>query len=329
MRIRRSLVTAPTGDMERGQVLVIFALSMVVAIAMVGLVIDGGSAFAQRRDQQNVADLAAMAGATAYLNTAGGVPVKMAAAEYAATMLAAVNGFVAGTDGVTVDVAVIGATTDRATIRIDVGKAHRNHFVGIIGMPTWGIGVTASATSSQHPNGASGAMPLLFNEAAFPNAVCDLTDPQPCVPEVYQLPGTGNEDVPQDATQFNWTIFCTAHGNPCNGDSDGVSDLIHHRGTDTVIDLNDDIGPLNAGTHADLFNDLNRWIDFTFPVPIVNDAGEMIGWAYFHLTDIQGAPEKVILGYFESPVNASQLVVVNDGGNPTLDTGSFVIKLID
>ena len=36
-------------------------------IAMVGLVLDGGSAFAQRRDQQSAADLAALAGANDYL----------------------------------------------------------------------------------------------------------------------------------------------------------------------------------------------------------------------------------------------------------------------
>jgi PKD repeat protein len=62
---------------------------------------------------------------------------------------------------------------------------------------------------------------------------------------------------------------------------------------------------------------------------LVNDEGEMVGWAYFHLTDIQGAPEKVIRGYFEIAVNASQLVIVNGGGTPTIDTGAFVIKLTD
>ena len=50
-----------------GQILVLFALSLVVLIGMTGLALDGGSAFAQRRDQQTAADLAALAAANDYL----------------------------------------------------------------------------------------------------------------------------------------------------------------------------------------------------------------------------------------------------------------------
>ena len=53
---------------ERGQILVIFALGLIVIIGMVGLVLDGGSAFAMRRTEQNAADFAAVAGANAYLH---------------------------------------------------------------------------------------------------------------------------------------------------------------------------------------------------------------------------------------------------------------------
>ena len=58
-------------ERERGQILVLFALSAIALIAMVGLVLDGGGAFAQRREEQNGADLAALAGANAYMNTPG------------------------------------------------------------------------------------------------------------------------------------------------------------------------------------------------------------------------------------------------------------------
>ena len=40
----------PRGD-QQGQIIVLFTLAVVALIAMVGLVIDGGSAFAQRRGQ--------------------------------------------------------------------------------------------------------------------------------------------------------------------------------------------------------------------------------------------------------------------------------------
>ena len=45
-----------------GQIIVIFALALVAIVAMVGLVIDGGTLFAQQRVAQNGADSAATAG---------------------------------------------------------------------------------------------------------------------------------------------------------------------------------------------------------------------------------------------------------------------------
>ena len=63
---------SPTGRRERrdgGQIIVIFALAAVAIIGMVGLVLDGGSTYAQRRGQQNAADLAAIAAANQYLLT--------------------------------------------------------------------------------------------------------------------------------------------------------------------------------------------------------------------------------------------------------------------
>ncbi len=47
----------------RGQVIVIFAVALVALLAMTGLIIDGGHAWAQQRHVQNAADAAARAGA--------------------------------------------------------------------------------------------------------------------------------------------------------------------------------------------------------------------------------------------------------------------------
>jgi Flp pilus assembly protein TadG len=313
---------------ERGQILIMFTLAVVVIVGMMGLVLDGGAAYAQRRAEQGVADLAAMAGATAYLSTQGGVAAKSAAADAAARVVATANGYTEGLDDATVEILVSGHAFG-ATVRANVTDDHRNNFASLVGMPTWDVSVTAAAETSERPNGAIGAMPLLFNAEAFPGAICDETAPVPCTPEVYQLPGGGNEDVPQDATQFNWTIFCTANGNPCNGDSNGVRDLIDQGGDSTTIYLNDDIGPLNAGAHTTLFNGLESHTGGVFPVPIVNDEGEMVGFAYFKLLSVEGASEKVIRGYFISPVNAAQLVVSPTGGDAELNTGVYVLHLVD
>ena len=56
-------MNAQHSSRERGQILVLFALSLVAIIGMVGLVLDSGGAFAQRRTQQNAADVAALAAA--------------------------------------------------------------------------------------------------------------------------------------------------------------------------------------------------------------------------------------------------------------------------
>ena len=50
-------------DDESGQIIVLVAILMVGLVAVVGLVTDGGLVFSQRRDLQNVADAAALAGA--------------------------------------------------------------------------------------------------------------------------------------------------------------------------------------------------------------------------------------------------------------------------
>jgi Flp pilus assembly protein TadG len=314
----------PRREGERGQILVLFTIAIVVIIGMLGLVLDGGSAFAQRRDEQNAADLAAVAGADAYLTSTGD---KVAAARDAATLVAARNGYVpnAGT-GVAVDINV-GVEPTGATVRVTVTKPHANNFSTILGMPTWGVSAKAAAQSSQFPNGALGAMPLLFNQAAFPGAICDVRVTDTCKIQTYQLPGPGNQDVPQDATQFNWTVFCTAGGNDCNANARGVEDLMSGNGSDTVVYIDDDIGPFDSGTKASLFDPLTPHLGETFPVPIVDNAGDMVGWAYFKLIAIEGSPDKVIKGYFVAPYVGEELVVNNNHATGTLNTGSYKIDL--
>jgi len=311
----------------RGQVMVLFVIGIFAIIGMVGLVLDGGSVFAQRRDQQTVADLAAMAGATAYLNGTGTVAQREAFATDVVEEVATANGYtVDGTNGVAL-VVDINTTSFYHEVIVDLGKPHRNKFAAVLGFTSWPVSVTATARSTYQANGARGAMPLLFNEKAFPGAICN-EDLGPCTPQVYQLPGTGNEDVPQDATQFNWTVFCTASGNPCNGNSSDVDLLINGSGANTVVYLDDDIGPLNAGEHNTLFTDLaNNGLGKTFPVPVVDDDGNMVGWAYFKLVSAEGASDKVITGYFVSPVNGEELVVNGGHSSGSLFTGAYSVRL--
>jgi len=315
------------GVSERGQIIVLFVISVFVIVGVVGLVIDGGGAFAQRRVQQNVVDMAALAGANTYLNTAGTADVKAAAAEAAARATAAANGAVHGVDSTSLGVNVTG-DTNLGTVEVGMTRPHRNAFVGLFGWSTWDVSVDAQARSARKANAAKGVLPLLFNEAAYKtNPICD-TSASSCTDKIvtFQLPGTGTEDVPQDATTFNWTVFCTASGNECNGDQRVVNDLIEQNGTATTIGVNTTrIGPLNSGAITALFNDLERYaLNTTFPVPIVNDDGVLLGIAYFKLISIEGNNDKVIKGYFVSPFDGVELEYIPGGGEAALDTGAYI-----
>ena len=321
---------------ERGQILILFVLAIFVVVGVVGIVIDGGAAYAQRRAEQGVADLAAMSGATAFLNVAGDYTTKNAAADGAARSIAAQNGYTDGLNGASIDVTMTNLTT-ATYVRVDITGKHDNNFAAILGMATWDVSVTATAVVSDRPNGAIGVMPLLFNIEAFPGAICDEEN-SGCTPEVYQLPGSGTEDVPQDATQFNWTVFCAGDsGTDCNASSDDVGAIMDNDGNATTVYLTDNIAPLNAGTHTTLLDQsgasdkptLADHVGEAFPVPIVDDAGNMMGFGYFRLVSVEGAPDKVIRGYFISPINATKLVVSPDGGNPTLNTGAYKLALVD
>ena len=149
-------MVARTHERQRGQILVIFALSAVAIIAMVGLVIDGGSAFAQRRGQQNAADLAALAGADALLNGQ-----TQAQATTIAKTIATSNQYQDGTGNVSVTV-----TFPAGEVQVDIGAPHTNSFARIFGMNTWQVSVTATALSGVADT-AIGAAPVIMSVQDF------------------------------------------------------------------------------------------------------------------------------------------------------------------
>jgi hypothetical protein len=299
---------------DGGQILVIFALALTAIVAMTGLVLDGGSTFVQRRNMQNVADNAAMAAAYAY-GMGGGVPGAQAAAQ----STAASNGYTDGSGGVSVSMSTNAAGGAGRTFEVTIDAPHRNNFAGIVGMSTWQVSTTAK-TKAGWPNAVTGAMPIIFNQKAFDTNGAGIGH------EVtYSEPAPGSQDVPQDGTTFNWTMYC----DQCNADSSVVSDLIVHGGLSTETTLSDKISPLNAGSHTTLYSDLALYgIGNDFPVPIVDDAGLMVGWAMFHVTGSIGGSSKTISGYFVSPINPNNFLIVDTapaGGH----FGGYSIKLIN
>lgn len=309
----------PAPRHDGGQIIAIFALSLVAIIAMAGLVIDGGFTFVQRRDQQNVADAAALAAAYAYGNASAtsSDATKTSAARTAALAISSANGYAHGTGGV--DVAVTWDPPGGAGrhFTVTIVKPHRNFFAGIVGMPTWDVATTA-ITEAGRPNAAIGAMPIILNEKAFL-----ANGAGPSHPFTYVQAGdTGPNPIPQQSTTFNWTMYC----DQCNADTNTVVGLITSGGTATVVSLDDKIDPLNSGVHNPLFTALESKVGTEFPIPIVNDLGKMVGWAMFHLTE-SNKTTRVISGWFVSPINPSAMTIV-DGVTSGGDGGSYIARLV-
>jgi hypothetical protein len=296
---------------ERGQVLVIFSLGLVAIVAMVGLVLDGGDTFVRKRDQQNVADHAAMAAGYAYAMSGG----SSATAASAAWSTAAANGYTNLANGVSISVSLDAAGSSARHITVTITKPHANNFAGVVGLSSWNVTTTATVEAGW-ANGVVGAMPIIFNLSAFQTHGIG-----PDNAFTYSEPPSGSEDIPKTPDTFNWTMYC----DNCNADSNTVDTLIVAGGVNTVVDLSYLITPLNAGSHATLYSDLATYaVGTDFPVPLVDSNGLMVGFVMFHLTGSVGGSTKTISGYFTGEVNPSAMTITSDAPP---GVGTYIVKL--
>lgn len=145
LRVRRRI------DGESGQVIVLVAVLMVALVAVVGLVTDGGMVFTQRRDLQNVADAAALAGAmqideNAY-RASGGTAVVLD--EQAARAAAVV--YLQAEGGLAYQVSVTPARVD-----VSVSRQANTGFLRVLGIS--GVQINAAATAEPR-HGIAAAAP--------------------------------------------------------------------------------------------------------------------------------------------------------------------------
>jgi Putative Flp pilus-assembly TadE/G-like len=301
---------------SEGQIMVLFALLLVAMVAGVGLVIDGGSASAQRRGQQNAADLSALAGADALIN--GRDPVT------AATTTATNNGYTASAD---VQVAVCVASgcspsLPAGHVRVDIGAPHQNGFAAVVGQATWRVGVTATAVGWSRPDTATGALPLLFPGTDFGDPtlndnVAIATYGDSGHPFTWTHGTSTAGDAPADEVSVAWTNFQLKD----NVDTSRVASIIHGSLVVSVTaQFNDYLGQHNDGEHAALFGDIAAMLPadgsgMNFVVPIVSTGGGtcsdlvhtdgcFLGWATIHIISAsQGG--KSVTGYFVSQFSAS------------------------
>jgi len=307
----------PRHHREQGQIIVIFALALVAIVAMVGLVLDGGSTFAQRRTQQNAADLAALAAANDYLVN-GSQPAAIARARSVADR----NGFTDGDPGTTVSVTF--DFTDGAAVKVDISAPHANNFASVVGMSSWQVSTTATAIAG-FPDTATGAAPFIFSVDAFDSGgqplpqFADRTNP-------FDF-GETNGDVPTSVGDMAWTNYGTG-----NLDSHEVAQII---AGDLVITktlrFGMYIGQHNNGNHTTLYPDVETHLaGLDVSVPIVDHGGIFQGWATFHVTSAVGGSGKDITGYFVTDFVAKNLDVGScSAGTCPRYFGTYVLRLIN
>ena len=282
---------------ERGQVIVVFALALVTIIGMVGLVIDGGGAFAQRRTEQKVADVAALAGANAYMNTTTTVTAATNAAIAAARASATRNGYTHGVNGASVTVTV-SLLSSGATVRVVITAPHANTFARVMGINAWDVSVIAGAEAAVVDTGV-GAAPWIMNINAFnPDGTPKYTSANPIAF------GEANGDYPVSATDLAWTDYNGSN----NVNTDEVRDIINGSNVVTAtIEFGQYIGQHNNGEHTALYGLVQSNLAKTVvPIPIVgpcppgspNPDGCFKGWALFHVISASGGSDKTITGYF-------------------------------
>lgn len=210
---------------ERGQTIVVFATALTVMILGLGLVIDGGTALAERRGSQNAADLAALAAARIVAEQISGDTVNGTDTN----VVAAVDATIAANGGAAVAygspdgpryVDLSGAVTgwvgggsipaDTVGVKVTSTRTWKPYFLGLIGFNSWSAGAEATARGGYAAGGPPGGVfPAGVAEAFFDGkSPCSgpiSNDPSsPCYPS-HLTPSAHN--VPGG---FGWMKFgCT------------------------------------------------------------------------------------------------------------------------
>lgn len=140
------------GRGERGQILVLFVGGLFVILVIAALAFDVGLMLVERRDQQNAADAAALAGAR-YVAAAPADLTAKAKAESAARAVAVTNGFddADPNQDVTVNIPPTSGTFAGfdGFIEVVVSSNRASVFGGIIGVGGWDVAARAVAANQQ------------------------------------------------------------------------------------------------------------------------------------------------------------------------------------
>jgi Flp pilus assembly protein TadG len=301
---------------QDGQIIVVFAGGIVLLFLIAGLVIDGGTAFLNRRDAQNTADIAALAGTKQltdyYLKKApfdvyGAVSRSAVANGCSATCTWTAHYVGPRSGAIFQDLGVVGSGDGAPPggalgVKVDVTRRPRTYFLGVIGQSTWTIDTTATAASGT-PGGAPGGELL-------PIAMWEL--PELKTGTIYAL--TNGKDAPGN---FGWLAWFGTNSSKPLADSICTP---NNPSFTLPAWFPGDPGKTNSKSVRDC---LQQWVDSKEPVliPIVDqvtDTGNntdyhVVAIAAFTITGFSQPAVDQINGRFEGTLPFSEGSTVPGG----------------
>lgn len=162
-------ISSPSRRSERGQTLVLMALSIVALLAAAALVIDGGNAYAQQRRTQNGMDASAEAGAAQLARKISGVPISDTDVMTAIQATRNANDITTLDSAQYTDLAgaplgVVGAGTipsNAQGVKVEGSRVFGTYLAGVVGMNQWTSTAQATAvTGYANGTGFGGLIPL-------------------------------------------------------------------------------------------------------------------------------------------------------------------------
>ena len=199
----------PSSHPQRGQVMTLFALALTALVLGVGVVVDGGFAFAQRRVAQNAADFAAMAGTRIVGLEKTGRPVLATDVTRAIESVLEANGaelvtaqYVDASGNALGPVEGAGSIPERAFgVVVEARTDWRPFLLGIIGVSDWMATAKATAKTPGDSLGG-GVLPVGIQDEIYDELDrCQLRDLTPCINQHL----TSGRII--DPGNFGWLAF--------------------------------------------------------------------------------------------------------------------------
>lgn len=265
---------------QRGQILVLVAIMLVAMLAMLALVLDGGTAYAKRREAQNAADAGALAGARVFCETRDSAQAEAAAVVYAEDRNGATH--------------ALATAAEPGVVTVTAQITYPTYFAHLVGFTELGAEATAAA-GCEVPSVGRNILPIgwacqrpslldtepitgtdcltedqIITEEELDHRLANPTQPDGTIwPELFILMDSAWEE---DDMEF---VCAPPHGSTdtvtypgeldCDLDNDGENDLVAN-GDRSWLDLD------GGGGGAD---ELGDWIHDGFPDEI--EAHDWIG----------------------------------------------------